>query len=88
MHLKTSSAMRQVDKWKEVVSTRYRRFVASLSFLLISIAGGRLLFSILIVIGLVVNFAFLQLASLVVLGALLLRLHSYRFANQILKTMS
>lgn len=88
MRLKTSSAMREVDKWKEVVSSRYRRFVTSLSFLLVSIAAGRLLFSILIVVGLIVNFAFLQLASLIVLGALLLRLHSYRFANQILRTMS
>lgn len=67
---------------------RYRRFVASLSFLLISVAGGRLVLSVLIVMGLAVNFAFLQLASLIVLGVLLLRLHSYRFANQVLRTMS
>jgi hypothetical protein len=83
LHLRTSKAMREVDRWKEIVSTRYRRYAASLSFLLISIAGGRLLLPIFIVMGLSVNFAFVQFASLVVLGALIVRLYSYRFANRL-----
>ena len=80
--------MREVDRWKEIVSTRYRRYAASLSFLLISVAGGRLLLPIFIVMGLSVNFALVEFASLVVLGALMLWLHSYRFANRILRALA
>ena len=81
--------MREADKWKESVLTRSRRFVASLSFLLVSVGyGKRLVIPIMIVLGLSVNFAFLQLASLIVLGVMLLRLHSYRFANRILGAMA
>ncbi len=88
MRVRTSKAMREVDRWKGIVSTRYRRYAASLSFLHISIAGGRLLLPIFIMMGLSVNFALVQLASLMVLGVLILRLHSYRFANRILRTLA
>lgn len=86
MRIKTTGALRQVDQWKESVVVRYRRFTSSLSFLLISVGNSRqLVMPLLFTLGLSLHFALLELASLIVLGAVVVRLHSYRFANQILR---
>jgi hypothetical protein len=81
--------MRQVDEWKDLVSTRYRRFVTSLSFLLVSVGLSRQLFlPTFFTVGLSLQFALLEMGSLVVLGALLLKLHSFRFANLVLRAFT
>jgi len=89
MRIKTSNARREVDRWKGAVSQRYKRFVTSLYFLLITVAYGRqLLLPAFITVVLSLRFAVLEFASLIVLGALLLRLQSYRFANVVLGAFS
>ena len=86
MRLKTAFVHRQVERWRETISTRYRRFVSSLSFLLIAVGQRRqLALPIFFAVGLSLHFFLLQLASLIVLGVLLLKLHSYRFANLVLR---
>jgi hypothetical protein len=89
MRIKTSGAKREVDRWKDVVSRRYARFAASLYFLLIAVGHKRQLFlPVLLTVGMSLHFAVAELASLVVLGLLLLRLHSYRFANLVLNSFA
>jgi len=89
VRIKTAVALRQVDRWKEMVTMRYRRYIGSLSFLLISVGFSRqLLVPTFFTLGLSLSFAFLELASLLVLGAFLVKLHSYRFANIILRATS
>ncbi|MDG6925512.1 MAG: hypothetical protein JRN09_03065 [Nitrososphaerota archaeon] len=86
MRIKTSTAMKQVDEWKDLVLMRYRRFISSLSFLLVSVGLSRQLFlPTFFTVGLSLQFAFLELGSLIVLGALILKLNSYRLANLVLK---
>ena len=88
MHLRTASVAREVDRWKDAVVERYRRFVASLHFLLIAVGHRRqVVLPILLTIGLSVRFAALECVSLAILGGLLLKLHSYRLANIILKSV-
>lgn len=88
MHISTSSVTRQVDRWKSVVSQRYKRFASSLYFLLIAVGHRKkLLVPVLLLMGMSVEFGAVQLCSLVVLGSLMLKLLSYRFANLILKTL-
>lgn len=86
MRIKTADALRQVDRWKQTVLDRYRRFVASLSFLLISVGHRRqVLIPMFFTVGMSLHFALLELASLIVLGVFLLKLHSYRLANLLLR---
>lgn len=89
MRIKTASALRAVDKWKETVSLRYRRFVAGLYFLLIAVGFGRqITLPVLITLGLSVHFFVLELVSLLVFALLFLRLQSYRFVNLFLGALS
>lgn len=89
MRIKTSGALRQVDSWREKVSIRYNRYVNGLYFLLIAVGFGRqLLFPTVLTLGLSLHFAFAEFGSLVVLGCLLLRLQSYRFANRFLRAVA
>ena len=78
-----------MDKWREAVGDRYRRYVAGLYFLLIAVGFGRqVALPVLITIGLSLNFFVLELASLIILGALFLRLQSYRLANLFLRAFN
>ena len=86
LRISTSSVAREVDLCREAFSARYRRFVSSLQFLLIAVGHRRqVTLPVLILMGMSLHFAALQLGSLLVLGSLLLRLHSYRLANLILQ---
>jgi hypothetical protein len=89
VRISTASALRAVDKWKEAVSTRYRRYVAGLYFLLIAVGFSRqVALPILITIGLSLHFFILELVSLVIFGVLFLRLQSYRLANLFLRLLN
>jgi len=89
VRIKTAGALRAVDEWKETLSTRYRRFVAGLYFLLIAVGFGRqITIPVLITIGLSVNFLVFELASLVVFAFCLLRRQSYRLANLVLRVLN
>jgi len=86
MRIKTDVALRQVDQWRELVTTRYRRFASSLSFLLIAVGDKKqVILPMFFTIGLSLHFVLLEVASVLVLGALVLKLHSYRFANFVLR---
>ena len=86
MRIKTAVALRQVDMWRGLVASRYRRFASSLSFLLIAVGNRKqILLPAFFTVGLSLHFLALEVASLLVLGALMLKLHSYRFANFILR---
>jgi hypothetical protein len=89
MRIKTSNAMRQVDRWKLSVAERYRRFKSSLYFLLIAVGHRRqFILPTIFTLWLSVHFAVFEFASLVVLGALLLKLNSFRLANTILRGLT
>lgn len=89
MRISTSAAAREVDRWKESVSERSRRFVSSLYFLLIAVGHRRqLVLPATLAVVMSLHFAAIQLASLLVLSMLTLRLHSYRFANVILRNLT
>src|SRR6185437_4472836 len=86
LRIKTSAAMRAVDRWKDRISKRYTRFVGGLFFLLIAVGFGRqLILPVLMTVGLSLHFVLFELASLVVFVFLVIRLHSYRFANRFMR---
>lgn len=89
MRVKTSSALRAVDLWRERIAMRYRRFTSGMYFLLIRVGFNReLTLPLLITVALSLHFFALEAVSFLVLGFFFLKLQSYRFVNLILRLFS
>ncbi|MDG6933423.1 MAG: hypothetical protein JRN68_01870 [Nitrososphaerota archaeon] len=90
MRIKTSAALKAVDRWRFSLYGRYentRHSIKMLSLALHGSARGAILFFL--AASLVsLNFAIPAFAFVVLFGVMKLRLHSYRFANFFLMRLS
>ncbi|HYB76162.1 MAG TPA: hypothetical protein VEC08_04305 [Nitrososphaerales archaeon] len=91
MRVSTAATRKAIDKWKERTRSEASRFYISTGALLASLfpapRRGRFLLALALVLATMVNFAFSELALLVLLGFLTAKLHCYRLVNSFLRFM-
>ncbi len=75
--------MKAIDGWKEKAIHSQHRYLGLLAALIAALGSAKTqtAFVSMVIIGVSLNFAFVQLALLILLGALLLKLQVYRLAN-------
>gem|GEM_PF-948882 len=90
MRIRTSAALRAVDKWKSSLSERYESTRHSIRMLSLAFRGsfsGAIVFFITAAL-VSFNFAGPAFMCLILFGVMKLRLNIYRLANQILLRLS
>jgi hypothetical protein len=89
VRISTAETRRAIDKWKERTRAEASRFYISTGGLLASVlpapSRGRFLLALALVLAMMVNFAFSELALLVLLGFLTAKLQCYRLVNSFVR---
>ena len=87
MRIKTSGTLKSIDDWKTRAGYSQHKYLGMLSILLSALGAAKAetLVVSMFIVALSLDFAFAQLAFLILLGFLLLKLQAYRFANLFLR---
>jgi hypothetical protein len=86
MRIRTANTLRAIDSWSERFRSRNSSFLGGLLVLVLGFASSKryLLAFPPLILYLALNFAFLQLGALILIGFFLAKLYSYRFANAVI----
>jgi hypothetical protein len=92
MRIKTATTRKSIDKWREKARSEATRFYASTAvvaaFILSTPRQRRFFLALPMVFALALNFAFLELAVLILIGFFLAKLHCYRLVNTAIRFMT
>lgn len=92
MRIRTASTRRAIDRWKAQARLQVRRSQDSaldfVSRLLVSPQRGRAVFIPPMILALSLHFAVVELATIVLVGFFVAKLHCYRFANSVMGLFS
>jgi hypothetical protein len=91
MRVKTATTRRTIDKWRQRAGSEATRFYVSttamVAYVLSAPRRGRYFLIVPTALAVSLNFAFLELAVIILIGFFTAKLHCYRLVNSVLKFM-